>query len=53
MARTPEDHFDEFSYVSELVSHDGAIAALTELARVVDLIADKIEARGIKRRLDR
>lgn len=36
VARAPADHFDEFSYVSELVSHDGAIAALTELGRVVD-----------------
>lgn len=42
VARTPADHFDEFSYASELVSHDGAIAALTELARVVDLITDKV-----------
>jgi hypothetical protein len=43
VARTSAGHFDEFSYVSELVSHDGAIAALTELARVVDLIADKVD----------
>lgn len=43
VARTPIDHFDEFSYASELVSHDGAIAALTELARVVDLITDKVD----------
>jgi AAA domain len=38
VARAPREHFDEFSYVSELVTHDGAIAALTELARVVDLL---------------
>ena len=38
IARTPVAHFDEFSYVSELVTHDGAIAALTELARVVELL---------------
>jgi AAA domain/UvrD-like helicase C-terminal domain len=38
VARTPREHFDEFSYVSELVTHDGAIAAITELARVVDLL---------------
>jgi hypothetical protein len=43
VARTPVDHYDEFSYASELVSHDGAIAALAELARVVDLIADKVD----------
>jgi hypothetical protein len=29
---------DEFSYASELVGHDGAITALTELARVLDLL---------------
>ena len=23
LARSPSEHFDEFSYVSELVSHDG------------------------------
>jgi AAA domain/UvrD-like helicase C-terminal domain len=38
VAHAPAAHFDEFSYVSELVSHDGAIAALLELARVVDLL---------------
>lgn len=43
VARAPKDHFDEFSYASELVSHDGAIGALTEMARVVDLITDKVE----------
>ena len=38
VAHAPCEHFDEFFYVSELVTHDGAIAALTELARVVDLL---------------
>lgn len=38
VALAPEDHFDEFSYVSERVGDDGAIAALDELARVVDLL---------------
>lgn len=38
VARAPSEHFDEFSYVSELVSHDGAIAALTELARILELL---------------
>ncbi|HEX8393458.1 MAG TPA: AAA family ATPase [Longimicrobium sp.] len=42
-ARTPTDHFDEFSYVSELVSHDGAIAALTELHRVLGLLPGQVE----------
>lgn len=43
VARAPGEHFDEFSYVSELVSHDAAIAALTELARVVDLLPGVVE----------
>ena len=38
VALAPSDHFAEFSYVSERVGDDGAIAALTELARVVDLL---------------
>ena len=37
VALAPREHFDEL-YVSELVTHDGAIAALIELARVVDLL---------------
>lgn len=43
IARTPPEHFDEFSYVSELVSHDGGIGALTELARVVDLLPGVVD----------
>ncbi len=43
IARTLPEHFDEFSYVSELVSHDGGIAALTELARVVDLLPGVVD----------
>ena len=43
VARAPDEHFDEFSYGSELVSHDGTIAALTELARVVDLLPDVVD----------
>jgi hypothetical protein len=39
VARAPTDHFNEFSYVSELVPEDGAIGALIELGRVVELIA--------------
>lgn len=38
IGRAPGDHFEEFSYVSEHVGHDGTIAALLELARVVDLL---------------
>jgi hypothetical protein len=38
VAFAPGDHFDEFSYVSERVGDDAAIAALSELARVVDLL---------------
>jgi hypothetical protein len=43
VARAPADHFNEFSYVSELVPEDGAIGALTELGRVVELIAGVVE----------
>jgi len=38
VAMAPGEHFDEFSYVSERAGDDAAIAALTELARVVDLL---------------
>ncbi len=31
IAQAPDDHWDEFSYGSELVTHDGAIAALLAL----------------------
>lgn len=30
-AKAPDEHWDEFSYASELVTHDGAIAALLAL----------------------
>lgn len=30
-AKVPDDHWEEFSYASELVTHDGAIAALLAL----------------------
>lgn len=43
IAYAPGDHFEEFSYVTERVSHDGAIAGLTELARVVDLLPGLVE----------
>jgi len=43
IARTPAEAFDEFSYVSELVSHDNALAALVELARVVELLHGKAD----------
>jgi hypothetical protein len=38
VASTPADHFDQFSYVTEHVTDDAAIASLDELARVVDLL---------------
>src|SRR5262249_29867976 len=38
IAQAPAEFFDEFSYGAELVSQDGAIAALTELGRVVELL---------------
>ena len=38
VAVVPTDHFDEFSYVTEHVGSDAAIAALLELERVVALL---------------
>ncbi|WP_151523700.1 AAA family ATPase [Serinicoccus kebangsaanensis] len=38
VAIAPPDSFEEFSYVTELVSHDTAVQALTELARVVEML---------------
>lgn len=43
VALTPEDHFDEFSYVTERVDDDAAITALVELARVVDLLPGVVD----------
>lgn len=43
VAIAPADHFAEFSYVTERVGDDGAIAALMELARVVDLLSGVVE----------
>lgn len=43
VAHAPGEHFEEFSYVCELVSHDAAIAALVELARVVDLLPGLVD----------
>lgn len=43
VALAPPDHFAEFSYVSERVGDDGAIAALAELARVVDLLPGVVD----------
>ena len=34
-AKAPEEHWDEFSYGSELVTHDGAIAALLSMETVL------------------
>jgi len=35
-AKAPDEHWDEFSYASELVTHDGAIAALLSLESTLD-----------------
>ena len=43
VAHAPTDHFEEFSYAAEHVSHDGAIAALIELARIVELLPAAME----------
>ncbi len=43
VAMAPGEHFEEFSYVSERADNDAAIAALTELARVVDLLPGVVD----------
>lgn len=35
-AKAPEEHWDEFSYGSELVTHDGAIAGMLSLETALD-----------------
>jgi ATP-dependent exoDNAse (exonuclease V) alpha subunit len=39
-AKAPDEHWDEFSYASELVTHDGAIAALLSL----DIALNRMES---------
>ncbi|WP_433666374.1 AAA family ATPase [Nocardia sp. CA-136227] len=43
VATVAPEHFEQFSYVSELVDHDAAIAALLELTRVVDLLPGVVD----------
>lgn len=43
IARAPDEHFDEYSYVTELLDDDGAIASLNELARVVSRLPDFVD----------
>ncbi len=43
VALAPADHFDEFSYVTERVGEDAALAALADLARVVNLLPGVID----------
>jgi hypothetical protein len=43
VAQTPQEHFDEFSFVTEHVTDDAAIAALDELARVVELLPGVVD----------
>ena len=39
-ARAPDEHWNEFSFASELVTHDGAIAALLS----IDTVLSRVEA---------
>lgn len=41
-AHAPDDHWDEFSYASELVTHDGAIAALLSLDTSLSRIENEL-----------
>lgn len=42
VAKAPDEHWDEFSYGSELVTHDGAIAALLSMDTVLLRMHDEI-----------
>lgn len=42
VALTPQDHWTEFSYGTEHVTHDGAIAALLEIQRVIRRVKDLV-----------
>jgi ATP-dependent exoDNAse (exonuclease V) alpha subunit len=41
-AKAPDEHWDEFSYGSELVTHDGSIAALLAMETVLQRIEDEL-----------
>lgn len=41
-AKAPDEHWDEFSYASELVRHDGAIASLLAMDLALGRIHDEI-----------
>ena len=42
-AMAPDDHWDEFSYASELVSHDGAISALLSCTKSLETARRRLE----------
>ncbi|MDA8127662.1 MAG: AAA family ATPase [Betaproteobacteria bacterium] len=41
-AKAPDEHWDEFSYGSELVTHDGAIAALLSMEAALQRMQDEL-----------
>lgn len=41
-AKAPDEHWDEFSYASELVTHDGGIAALLALDTALSRMEDEL-----------
>jgi hypothetical protein len=41
-AKAPDEHWDEFSYTSELVTHDGAIGALLSLDASLDRMESEL-----------
>jgi hypothetical protein len=43
VAFAPDEHFDSYSYVSELLSHDGAVASLISCAALLHRIRECIE----------
>lgn len=50
IAKAPDDHWDEFSYASELVSHDGAIASLLSMDLALGPIHDELGIESSKPR---
>ena len=42
VAKAPDEHWDEFSYASELVTHDGAIGALLSIETVLGRIESEL-----------
>lgn len=49
-AKAPDEHWDEFSYASELVRHDGAIASLLSMDLALGRIHDELGIESVAQR---